>query len=216
MYLPQHFTVDDLDHIEAFIADRGAADLVSVDAAGQPLATLMPCIWDRSTGASGTLYMHMSRANPQWKSIVEGSRGLAIVHGAQAYISPSTYPTKSDTGKVVPTWNYTSVHMSGTLSVSEDVDYLLDVVTRLTEAHEARQLVPWQVSDAPADYIAAQLRAIIAVTMHVDLVEAKAKLGQNRTDADRHGAAEALRASPDDETRTVGRLMTGTTNPLVD
>ena len=214
MYLPKHFAVDDADQIAAFVARCGAADLVSVDSAGQPVATLMPCIWEPAADGAGTLYMHMSRANEQWKSIAEGGRGLAIVHGEQAYITPSSYPSKADTGKVVPTWNYTAVHFTGVLSVSHDPDYLLDVVSRLTDRFEAHQSQPWHVTDAPQDFVAAQLRAIVAVTMAVDGVQAKAKLGQNRSDEDRISAASVLVAGADTQAAVVGRAMLDPSDPL--
>lgn len=213
MYLPRSFAVEDVSDIRDFVAARGAADFVTVDPDGQPLATLMPCIWIPDDAGLGVLLMHMSRANRQWESITKGDRGLAIVHGLQAYVSPRFYPSKVDTGKVVPTWNYTAVHFTGTVTVSHEAADLLHIVEQLTDKHESTAAEPWQVSDAPVDFVESQLRAIVAVTLHIDSVQAKAKLNQNRTAADREGARAGLAASTSPEDREVARLMGDSGNP---
>ncbi len=196
--------------ITSFVADVAAADFVSVDKDGQPLATLMPCTWVQEpteTAPDGTLFMHMARANKQWESIVDGSRALAIVHGPQAYVSPSNYASKLEDGKVVPTWNYTSVHLSGTVTVSHDTDYLLEIVSRLTDSHEGAREKPWKTSDAPDTYMNAQLRGIVAITLHVDRIEAKEKLSQNRSLADQQGVIADLTQSAKPGEQEIGALM---------
>lgn len=209
MYLPAHFTVSDWNEISAFVSDVSAADFVTVDSDGQPHSTLMPCMWDAGTReAPGTLYMHMARANKQWEHIVDGARALAIIHGPQAYVSPSNYATKQESGKVVPTWNYTAVHLSGTVEVSHDPEYLRGIVSRLTDHHEASRLSPWHVDDAPDDYMNGQLRGIVAITLHVDKVEAKAKLSQNRSEADQLGVIADLSQSQRQRDNDIARLMT--------
>jgi len=210
VYLPKHFTNDDPSSILEFVQHVGAADFVSVDPSGQPLSTLMPCTWVRESedaGDHGTLYMHMARANKQWESIVDGSRALAIVHGPQAYISPSNYASKLEDGKVVPTWNYTAVHLSGTVAVSHDPDYLLEIVSLLTDSHEASREQPWKTSDAPEVYMQAQLRGIVAITVTVDRVEAKEKLSQNRSIADQTGVVADLQTSAKSDEREIADLM---------
>lgn len=144
--------------------------------------------------------MHMARANPQWKSIKAGAPGLAIVHGPQAYVSPSNYEGKLTDHKVVPTWNYQSVHLSGTVELSEDVELLRHMVSSLTDFHEAKKTEPWSASEADPRYFDAQLRGIIAVTLHVTHVEAKYKLSQNRSAEDRQRVIVDLANSnlPDD------------------
>lgn len=188
MYIPKHFEVDQWEEITGFVARARAADLVTVSSTGVPVATLMPCMWDTSNigdTSYGTLVMHMARANPQWKSIETGALGLAIVHGPQAYVSPSNYEGKMTDHKVVPTWNYQSVHLSGTVEVSENVELLREIVSGLTGFHEADRAKPWSASEADPKYFDAQLRGIIAVTLRVTKVEAKYKLSQNRSDGDR-------------------------------
>lgn len=163
VYIPKHFQVTEWDEITGFVACARAADLVTVDVTGLPIATLMPCIWDTSTlddSNYGSLIMHMARANPQWKSIERGAQGLAIVHGPQAYVSPSNYEGKVTDHKVVPTWNYQSVHLSGIVEVSEDVELLRHIVSTLTDFHETDRTKPWSASEADPKYLEAQLRVV--------------------------------------------------------
>lgn len=188
MYIPKHFQVGEWEEITGFVARTRAAELITVGSDGLPIATLMPCLWDTSNlGQSdyGSLIMHMARANPQWKSINPSAPGLAIVRGPQAYVSPSNYEGKTTDHKVVPTWNYQSVHLSGFVDVSEDVEVLRHIVSTLTDFHEAGRTKPWRASEADPKYFEAQLRGIVAVTLRVTKVEAKYKLSQNRSAEDR-------------------------------
>jgi transcriptional regulator len=199
MYLPQHFEMGDLDEVATFVDSAGAADLVTVDASGEPGSTLVPVLWDRSgtdvgAGRYGRLLAHVARMNPQWDGVVDGQRCLAIVHGPQAYVSPSWYAAKAEHGRVVPTWNYSAVHLSGTIELVEDPEELRDLVGWLTDRHEAQRPDPWSVDDAPPAYVAGQLRAIRGVVVHLDRVGAKAKLSQNRSLADRAGVVAGLLA----------------------
>jgi transcriptional regulator len=208
MYLPKHFAMGERKEVIDLVREVGAADLVTVDQTGQPLSTLMPLVWDVSEADElGTVYMHMARANKHWESVSNGARALAIVHGPQAYISPSNYAAKAEHGKVVPTWNYTAIHFSGTVEVSHDTDYLLEIVSRLTDQHEATRDQPWQASDAPADYLAGQLRGIVAITLKVETVEAKAKLNQNRSVEDQAGVIADLATSELRQDKVISELM---------
>lgn len=198
MYLPRHFDMGDLDRVAAFVDAVGAADLVTVDELGRPASTLVPVLWDRAgadpeAGRHGRLLAHAARANEQWLG-AGGRRVLAIVHGPQAYVSPAWYATKAEHGRVVPTWNYSAVHLSGTVELVEDVALLRDLVVRLTDRHERGRPDPWALDDAPEAYVAGQLRAIVGIVVHVDAVEAKAKLSQNRSEEDRDGVVAGLRA----------------------
>jgi transcriptional regulator len=144
----------------------------------------------------GRLVGHLALANEQWQTIQPGSQALAIVHGPQAYISPSWYESKARHGRVVPTWNYESVHLTGTLTVHRDAEWLRALVTRLTRRHEGGRDHPWAVTDAPPDFINGQLRAIVGVELTITSVEAKRKLSQNRGVADQHGTIAGLRGEP--------------------
>ena len=150
----------------------------------------------------------MSRgAIPQWSTAAAGVPALAIVHGPQAYISPSWYHSTKEHGRTVPTWNYTTVHFTGPVAFHRDADWLRDVVTRLTERYEAGREGRWWVGDAPEQFIAGQLRAIVGVELLVERIEAKDKLSQNRPPQDRAAVITALRAEPGDGARAIADLM---------
>lgn len=210
MYVPKHFEITEWSEITGFVAHARAADLVTIDPTGLPQATLMPCLWE-TTGVDGTQYgsliMHMARANQQWKSIAPGAQGLAIVHGPQAYVSPSNYEGKMTDHKVVPTWNYQSVHLSGTVEISEDVELLRKIVSNLTDFHEAVRAEPWSVSDADPKYMEAQLHGIVAVILRVTHVEAKYKLSQNRSLDDQRRVIADLDSSDLSEDHEVASAM---------
>ena len=209
MYLPRHFTARDEAEIEAFVDSAAAADLVTFDGA-KPVASLIPVIWDRSgvvEGEHGRLLGHLALANPQWRSVGPGTVALAIVHGPQAYVSPSWYPGTARHGKMVPTWNYVSVHFTGPLAVHRDAEWKRDIVTRLTARHEAGRPSPWHVTDAPAEFIDSQLKAIVGVELTIATVEAKEKLSQNRNPEDRAGALAGLRGEPGPGPAAIAELM---------
>ena len=205
MYLPPAFREDDPAATHAAIRAARLAQLVSATAEGL-IATPLPMLLDAAEGEQGVLYGHVSAANPHWQSGPIGE-SLAIFMGPDAYVSPSWYPTKQDGGKVVPTWNYVAVHAYGIAEFFRDPDRLADVVTRLTERHEAGRAHPWAVSDAPADFVAAQLRGIVGVRLPIARVQAKRKLSQNRNPADRAGAIAGLAASADPADRALAALM---------
>ena len=212
MYLPPHFAITDLDEVVAAVESIGAVDLVTTDTAGRPHATLMPVIWDRrdwsaGEGNFGVLRMHMARANQHWETISDGSLALAILHGPQAYISPSTYESKREHGRVVPTWNYLSVHFEGEIFVSHDVEQLRQNVSELTDLHEAGRDHPWRVTDAPESFIHGQLHGIVGIALRIAELSAKAKLSQNRSSVDRLGVADDLRNSDHPGERQIAELI---------
>ncbi|HXP20885.1 MAG TPA: FMN-binding negative transcriptional regulator [Streptosporangiaceae bacterium] len=206
MYVPAHFAADDLERVAAFVDQAGAADLVTFDGA-RPVASLLPVIWDRESGEHGRLLGHMALANPQWSTAAPGVPALAIVHGPQAYISPSWYESTRQHGRTVPTWNYTAVHFTGPVTFHRDADWLLRIVTRLTERYEHDREGRWWVTDAPEKFIAGQLRAIVGVEMLVTQVEAKDKLSQNRTPEDRARVITELRTESDPGAIAIADLM---------
>jgi len=199
MYLPRHFTQTDMAQIAAFVNTAQSADLVTFDGT-RPVSTLLPVIWDRPTDADGVgdagygrLLGHIAIANDQWKTALPGAQALAIVRGPQAYISPGWYESKTRHGRVVPTWNYEAVHLTGALAFHRDPEWLRAFVTRLTSTHESGREHPWAVTDAPPEYVDGQLRAIVGVELTVTSVEAKQKLSQNRSELDREGVVAGLR-----------------------
>jgi transcriptional regulator len=191
MYVPSHFKQEELSAIHELISRAGFASLVTATADGM-IATQAPVLCAINEGVYGTLRGHIARANPQWKTTDGEMEGLAICVGPNGYISPQWYESKREHGRVVPTWNYVAVHAYGKIKFSDDRDLLLDIVTRLTEKHEAGFEQPWKVSDAPAEYIEGMLRAIIAFEMPISRIEASWKLSQNRSEADRAGVIGGL------------------------
>lgn len=204
MYLPKHFLAEE-GPTRALLEGMGAADLVTVTESG-PLATFLPLLYDPApveAGAAapasvaepapiqGSLVGHVARANPQWSTPAIGE-AMVIVHGPDAYVSPSWYPSKAEHGRVVPTWNYTTIHVYGRLVVHDDPTWVEALVRRLTARHEASRPRPWSVDDAPEAYVAGQVRAIVGVEVVITRVEAKAKWSQNRPAADIAGVEQGL------------------------
>ncbi|MES5482997.1 FMN-binding negative transcriptional regulator [Bradyrhizobium sp. INPA03-11B] len=190
MYLPPHFKMDELAPIHAAMRASKLATLVTATADGL-IGTPLPLILNENEGDYGTLYGHVARPNPQWKLPAAGE-AMAIFMGPDAYVTPSWYVTKAEHGKVVPTWNYVAVHAYGPAEFFEDADRLLDVVTRLTRLHESSRKEVWQVSDAPDDFIKAQLRGIVGFRMPITRIDAKKKMSQNRKLEDRAGVIAGL------------------------
>lgn len=195
MYQPAHFQQTDSEQIRSLVAAFPLATLFSTLADGQPTADHLPMLLDADTGTGagsfGTLRGHVARANPLWRQAA-GQTVLAVFVGPQAYVSPSWYPSKAATAKVVPTWNYAVVHARGVLRAVEDAQWLRSFVDRLTRIHEDSRAHPWQMTDAPADYIDQMLRAIVGIEVELVAIEAKWKLSQNRTLADRLGVVAGL------------------------
>jgi len=205
MYIPPAFRDDDAASLQAAIRQSRLANLITATASGL-MATPLPLLFDATTGPHGMLLGHMARANPQWSSPPLGE-ALAIFMGPDAYVSPSWYATKAETGKVVPTWNYVTVHAYGQVEFFDDPERLREAVTRLTNRHEGAKPDPWKVSDAPADYIRSHLKGIVGVQMTISRLEGKRKLSQNRGAADRAGVEAGLAASPLESERAVASLM---------
>lgn len=205
MYIPPAFRDDDPASLHATMRASRLSNLVTATTEGL-IASPLPFVLDETEGEHGVLYGHMAKANPQWKTPPLGE-AMAIFMGPDAYVTPSWYATKQETGKVVPTWNYVAVHAYGPAEFFEDPERLLDAVTRLTRLHEEPRALPWAVSDAPADFIAAQLRGIVGVRLPITRIEGKRKMSQNRSEADRRGVAAGLAASERPSERDVAKLI---------
>ena len=190
MYLPKHFEQNDPAALQALMRQYPLAALVSVGDDG-PTADHIPLEFDASAGAQGCLRGHVARANPLWR-LAAGKSVLAVFNGPQVYISPSHYPSKAQTHKVVPTWNYAVVHVHGPLRVVEEAPWLHSLVSRLTDHHEAPREEPWAVTDAPDDYVQQMLRAIVGIEIPVERLLGKWKLSQNRSADDLQGVIDGL------------------------
>lgn len=218
MYTPAAFTVDDRSEVVDALRRIAFGHLVTNghDGSSTPglTATALPFVIDDGLA---TVRAHLARANRQWRSI-DGTAGLLIVPGVDSYVSPRWYPSKAEHGKVVPTWNYELIQVQGTIEVHHDPDWKLALVSELTDLHEQRSTgadggPPWKVTDAPAEFITGQLRAIVGVQLNVTGVEAKQKLSQNRPEPDRIGTSGALAASDDPADRAVAALMDRASSP---
>jgi transcriptional regulator len=181
MYIPDHFREDRPDVLNAAMRQIGFATLVTQNLDANHLPMLLE---------DGILRGHVARANPVWKS--GDGAALAIFLGPHAYVSPNWYPSKLETGKAVPTWNYISVHARGPIRWRQEPDWLRAHVTALSNVHEAPRPQPWKLSDAPASYVDSLLRAIVGFELTIESLEGKYKLSQNRDLADRAGVRDAF------------------------
>ena len=210
MYVPAAFEESRPEQVAAFLAAHPMAQLVTLTEGGL-VATPLPMIYEPAAEGLGSLVGHVARANPQWSQSLLEIETLAIFTGPNAYVSPNWYPSKAEHGKVVPTWNYETVHVRGTLVVHDEQDWKRALVSRLTDIHETRSAAPWAVTDAPADYIESMLRAIVGLEVRITSIQAKRKLSQNRPPGDVDGVIDGLSHQDDDSARvaTVMRALYG-------
>jgi transcriptional regulator len=186
MYTPRPFAIDD-DAARDLVRDIVVGQLVTATEVG-PIATLLPWVVDLD---EGVLLGHISRPNPQWQTPWLG-QALVIAEGPNAYVSPSWYASKSEHGRVVPTWNYVAVHVYGDLVIHDDAAWVDRLVRRLTDRHEQDRDARWSVDDAPSDYVNGQLRGIVGIELRIERIEASVKMSQNRSEADVAGVVEGL------------------------
>lgn len=201
MYLPRHFEELRPDRLHAFIADHPLGALVVNGPHGLD-ANHLPFLIDVGSDGKVRLLAHVARANPVWHEVEDGSNVLVIFRADGAYISPNWYPTKAETHRAVPTWNYQVVHAHGTFHVHDDEKFLRGVVGRLTRHHEGRADAqhPWKMGDSPRDYIEQMIASVVGISVLVTSMTGKWKLGQNRAEVDRIGAADALERQGDGAT----------------
>lgn len=206
LYIPPAFRETDPAVLQSEIRRIGFCSLTTVGADG-PLVSHVPVFLDTAIGPLGQLRCHVARANPQWRDSDLSKPALAVFMGPDSYVSPSWYPSKTEHGKAVPTWNYVAICARGRLDIISDRDALLAHVAELSNRHEAGFPEPWQVSDAPPDYIDKQLRAIVGFRFTIEALEGKMKLSQNRTEGDRKSVVAVLSVSSDAKARDVARMM---------
>ena len=188
MYIPRHFSVED-PAAQQFLENLKSGHLVTNTAQGM-LSTMIPVTFDK---ADRSIIGHVARGNSQW-SEKTNQEALFISAPVDSYISPSWYASKQEHGKVVPTWDYMLAHVYGDLIIHDDVDWLRIAVSNLTDSFEAGRAKPWKLDDAPEDYVAGQLRAIVGVEIKVARLEVSFKMSQNKTKADLDGVIDGLRA----------------------
>jgi transcriptional regulator len=206
MYLPRKFREDRIEVLHAAMLEIGAAAIVGQGPDG-PIASHVPIELDPEPAPWGTIRCHFVRSNPHAQSVADGRELLLIFQGPQGYITPSWYPTKRETGKVVPTWNYVAIHAYGTATTFEDVGALRAHLGALTNRFEASAAVPWEVDDAPRDFIDGNCRAIIGIEIPLSRIEGKWKLSQNRPRHDRLGVINGLRAEGGEAKLTMAEMV---------
>jgi transcriptional regulator len=206
LYIPPAFRESDPAVLHAEIRRIGFCALTPVGT-DAPLVSHLPIFLDTSIGPLGQLRCHVARANPQWRDSDLSKPALAVFMGPDTYISPSLYPSKKEHGRAVPTWNYVTICARGRIEIISERDALLAHVAELSNRHESGRPEPWQVSDAPADFMDKQLHAIVGFRFTIEALEGKLKLSQNRSEADRDAVAAALKTSYDPQARDIAAMM---------
>jgi transcriptional regulator len=191
MYIPAHFAETRPEELARIIRAHPLGMLVTHDAQGLD-ANHIPFEFDPDAGTHGLLTAHVARANPIWRQCAEGADVMVVFRGAEGYISPSWYPSKHETHRQVPTWNYEVVHAYGRLAVRDDEKFVRGMVARLTRTHEAREPKPWKMGDSAPEFIDEMLKAIVGIEIVVTSLVGKRKLSQNKEARDRLGAVQAL------------------------
>lgn len=191
MYLPKLFAEARPEVLHQILRTHPLGMLVTHTASGLD-ANHLPFLLDGEPGPHGRLLAHVARANPLWTELKHGDPVLVVFRGAEGYISPNWYPSKQETHRHVPTWNYEVVHVHGIVAVRDDAQFVRGVVARLTREHEAREACPWKMSDAPADYLDQELAQIVGIEVAITRIEGKCKLSQNRDQRDFDSTVAAL------------------------
>jgi transcriptional regulator len=194
MYQPPHFREDRTEVQHDLIRNHPLGLLITAGPGGL-IANPVPFLIDPDASKHGTLRAHLARGNPHWHELAAVNECLVVFQGPQEYVTPSWYATKQETGKVVPTWNYVTVHAWGPPQIIEDAAWLRRQLDDLTLLKEGKLPQPWAVGDAPEPFIAAQMKGIIGVEIPIECIEGKWKLSQNRPEKDRAGVVTGLRAS---------------------
>ena len=215
MYLPAHFAENRTEVLHGLMNEYPLATLIlqndRLEANHIPLQLHAPT----AHAPLGILQGHVARANPMWKTAQHETDALAIFQGPQAYISPAWYPSKADHAKVVPTWNYVVVHARGRLVVKDDAAWLREFLTGLTNTHETEAGSAWSIDDAPADYIAKMLAAIVGFEITITELQGKWKVSQNKSVADRAGMVTGLTNYAEAHTKPCGNSQAAAVAELI-
>lgn len=192
MHCPSMFREERLDVLHDLVITHPLATLITTGSNGL-MANLIPFTLHVG-GEHGILRAHLARGNKQLDALREGAEALVVFQGQECYVTPSWYPSKAEHGKVVPTWNFAMVQVRGNPTVIDDSTWVRAQIDEMTNHHEGTRQHPWRVSDAPDDFIAAQLKAIVGIEIHIRSIERKWKVSQNRLPADCQGVISGLKA----------------------
>ncbi|ALG69508.1 FMN-binding negative transcriptional regulator [Beggiatoa leptomitoformis] len=191
MYIPKQFEINDVAVMQQLMRDYPLATLISRTAEFIN-ANHIPLMLLSEPPPLGCLQGHIARANPLLQQLLDNPEVLVIFQGAQSYISPSWHPSKQEKHQVVPTWNYTAVHAYGCVRVKDDSQWLKNHLAAMTTQHETAFPNPWKLADAPLEYLAKMLNAIVGIEIHLTKLQGKWKVSQNRTPEDQQGVIEGL------------------------
>ncbi len=197
MYVPNHFKEDDTEKLYQYIRDYSFGMLVIADDQGIEVNHVPFYLSVEEDGSLGSLQCHLARSNRVWERIENSRCVLAIFQGPNAYVSPSWYPTKADSGRVVPTWNYLAIHVEGHAQVIQDPLWLKEHLCQLTHQHEVGRAEPWAVDDAPQEYTEGLMRGIIGIEIEIEKLTGKLKASQNQPEFNQAGVKAGLK---DDKT----------------
>lgn len=192
MHVPNHFKVNETDRLHQYIRDYGFGILVVADEEGIEANHAPFQLSVGAEGSLGTLQCHLARSNPVWARIEQGGSVLVIFQGPATYVSPSWYPAKAETGRVVPTWNYLAVHAEGRARIIQDPAWLKSHLCQLTDQHEAGRAEPWKVDDAPADFTERLMQGIVGVEVTIEKLTGKLKASQNQPERNQMGVKAGL------------------------
>jgi transcriptional regulator len=206
VYLPAYFKETRTEVLQDLMRARPLATLVTLCDSGL-VANHIPLETVSEPAPHGLLRGHIARANPLWREYRSGSEAMAIFQGPQVYISPSFYPSKKETGEVVPTWDYAVVHAHGTLRFVQDAAWLHALVVRLTDSHEKSRAQPWKVADAPPPYVEKMLSLIVGFEFSITALTGKWKISQNHPTANREGVVKGLSAAEGADSREIASLL---------
>lgn len=207
MYLPEHFAETRVDVLHQLMRDHPLGSLVANGPSGLD-ANHLPFEWTANGTGHGSLLAHVARNNPLWQQVSDGADVLVIFHGPDAYVSPNWCPSKQETHRVVPTWNYMVVHAHGKITIRDDARFVRGAVARLTRTHEATTgaSAPWKITDAPANHIEQLIASIVGIEIHISRLIGKWKLSQNREPRDRLNAAQELAQRGEDKLATAMQI----------
>jgi transcriptional regulator len=207
MYVPRHFKEDDIGKLQQYIRDYGFGLLVVADDDGIEANHVPFHLASEQNGPLGQLQCHLARSNLAWKRLHDGARVLAVFQGPDAYVSPSWYETKAETGRVVPTWNYLAVHAEGSARIIEDPKWLKHHLNRLTDQHESGRSNPWSVDDAPTDFTERLVAAIVGVEIKIETLTGKLKASQNQPEKNRASVKAGLEVGEGAHNRAMAKFI---------
>ena len=207
MYILNHFKEENQEKLQQYIRDYSFGLLVISDDEGIEANHVPFYLSSGASGSLGQLQCHLARSNPAWKRVHSGARVLAVFQGPDAYVSPSWYATKEETGRVVPTWNYLAVHAQGGAEIIQDPSWLKHHLHQLTEQHESQMAVPWSVDDAPRNFTERLVQAIVGVEIKIETLTGKLKASQNQPEKNQAGVIAGLGIEEGAKNRAMAKFI---------